>query len=98
MVKGGKPLVNEGENVIQALIREGRNVSTTWQVVNRPLMSVLQICQHGNIVICGQDGGYVINLNSGETTHFGVEDNVYIIELLLPPAAPTNTGFGRQGR
>ena len=52
----------------------------------------------GNIVVFGEAGGYIMNLSNGETTHFGVEDNVYILELLVPPAAATNQVFGRQGR
>ena len=66
--------------------------------VNRPLMSVHQICQSGNIVVFGEAGGYIMNLTSGETTHFGVEDNVYILELLLPPVDKTKSVFGRPGR
>ena len=71
-------------------------MSTTWQVVevNRPLMSVHQVCQRGNIVVFGEAGGYILNLSNGETTHFGVEDNVYVLELMMPPAS----GFARQGR
>ena len=97
--KGGKPLHNEGEKVIQALTSQGRQVTTTWQVVevNRPLMSVHQICERGNVVVFGESGGYILSLADGTTTHFGVEDNVYVLELMMPPTANSNQGFGRQG-
>ena len=32
--KGGKPLQNEGQKVVQALTTEGQQISTTWQVVD----------------------------------------------------------------
>ena len=64
--------------------------------VNRPLMSVHQICERGNVVVFGEHGGYVLNLADGTQTCFGVEDNVYIMELYLPPnAANPDQGFGR---
>ena len=85
--------------MVPALTREGRGIETTWQVVDvsRPLMSVHQICERGNIVVFGQHGGYVMSLTDGATTHFGVEDNVYVMELLLPPSPSTAQGFQRQG-
>ena len=94
--KNGKPLVNEGEKVIPAVTREGRAVTTQWQVVDvsRPLMSVHQVSQRGNIVVFGENGGYIMSLADGSQTHFGVEDNVYVLELMIPPSAP---GFARQG-
>ena len=97
--KGGKPLANEGEKVVSAITREGREITTQWQVVevNRPLMSVHQICERGNVVVFGEHGGYIMNLMDRSLTHFGVEDNVYVLELLLPP--PSNQpGFHRPGR
>ena len=94
-----QPLQNEGEKTVPALTREGKGVSTTWQVVdvNRPLMSVHQICTHGNVVVFGESGGYVLNLSDGSQTHFGVEDNVYVMELFLPPPQGEPAGFRRQG-
>ena len=90
-----------GKKLVPAYTREGRGVATKWQVVevNRPLMSVHQICEHGNIVVLGENGGYIMSLADGSQTHFGVEDNVYVLELLLPPSKDDGTpGFTRQGR
>ena len=85
--KGAKPLQNEGEKTIPAFTKEGRGVSTTWQVVDvsKPLMSVHQICERGNVVVFAEHGGYIMNLHDGSQTHFGVEDNVYVLELMMPP-------------
>ena len=98
--KGGKALQNEGQKVVQAFTGQGQSVTTTWQVVdvNRPLMSVHQICANGNVVVFGQDGGYILNLSDGSTTPFGVEENVYVLDLYLPPSGGSNPnqGFTRQ--
>ena len=86
--------------MIQALTSQGKVVTTTWQVVevNRPLMSVHQICECGNVVVFGESGGYILSSADGTTTHFGVEDNVYVLDLYLPPSGSANAqGFRRQG-
>ena len=85
--------------MISAITREGKEITTKWQVVevNRPLMSVHQICARGNICVFGEHGGYVMNLEDHSMTHFGVEDNVYIMELLVPPNQSSQPGFRRQG-
>ena len=57
-------------------------------------MSVHQICQKGNVVVFGEQGGYIQSLSDGSRTPFGVEDNVYVLELYLPPGGNTE-GFHR---
>ena len=57
-------------------------------------MSVHQICSKGNNVVFGESGGYILNLQDGSQTPFGVEDNVYVMDLYLPP----EKGFIGQGR
>ena len=89
---GGKSLPNEGEKRVPMMTNQGRQVTTEWQVVDvtRPLMSVHQICAKGNVVVFGESGGYIMSLSDGHCTPFGVEDNVYVLDLYLPP-------FGRPG-
>ena len=48
-------------------------------------------------MVFGEHGGYVMNINDGATTHFGLEDNVFVMELFLPPAGTGAEGFPRQG-
>ena len=81
---------------MQAFTDQGRSVTTKWQVVevNRPLMSVHQICQNGNIVVFGEEGGDIMNQADGSQTQFGVDDNVYVLNLFLPAAE----GFRRPGK
>ena len=50
----------------------------------------------GNRVLFGAQGGVITNIESGKETHFGVRDNVYVLDLWLPPSQGT-TDFARQG-
>ena len=70
----------------------GDVLGTRWQTVDitRPLSSVRQICAQGNRVVFGAGGGVICHLESGMETPFRLEDNVYVLDLWLPP-------FRRQG-
>ena len=93
---GGKRLANQGEKDIFMMTQDGHAVSTNWQTVDitRPLSSVRQICMQGNRVVFGAQGGVIQHLESGQETHFGIEDNVYVLDLWLPPSQPAS-GFAR---
>lgn len=84
---GGKKLPNRGEKDICMITPYGQPVMTNWQTVDitRPLSSVRQICLQGNRVVFGAQGGVIQHLESGQETHFGIEDNVYVLDLWLPP-------------
>ena len=92
---GGKKIPNEGEKHIQMVTGANEVVQTNWQTVDitRPLSSVRQICMQGNRVLFGAQGGVIYNIETGKETPFGVEDNVYVLDLWLPPAQD----FARQG-
>ena len=84
---GGKKLANQGEKDICMITPYGQPVMTNWQTVDitRPLSSVRQIYLHGNRVVFGAQGGVIQHLETGQETHFGIEDNVYVLDLWLPP-------------
>ena len=92
---GGKRIANEGEKNLQMVTSANEVVQTNWQTVEitRPLSSVRQICLQGNRVIFGANGGVIYNIATGNETQFGVEDNVYTLELRMPPAQ----GFAWRG-
>ena len=92
---GGKRLANEGEKNIYMVTGDGETVMTNWQTVDitRPLSSVRQICMQGNRVIFGAQDGVILNIEIGQETPYGIEHNVYVLDLWLPPAQ----GFARQG-
>ena len=92
---GVKPLTNNGQKEIMMLTTEGRMLGTCWQTVEvaRPLLSVRQITAQGNRVVFGRIGGEIQNLQSGQVVKFGMEGNVYVLDLWIPP----KTGFTRRG-
>ena len=93
---GGKKLANQGEKDICMMTPDGEAVMTNWQTVDitRPLSSVRQMCLQGNRVVFGAQGGVIHHLETGKETHFGIEDNVYVLDLWLPPSQPAS-GFAR---
>ena len=92
---GGKKIANEGYKHVCMVTNNNEVVATKWQTVDttRPLSSVRQICLQGNRVLFGAQGGVIYNLGSGKETHFGIEDNVHVLDLWLPPSQVV----GRQG-
>ena len=89
-VKGAKELKNLGEKVMTMATSDGVMTQATWQMVdvNRPLTAVRKMCKQGNRVIFGLYGGVIQNVHTGEEVPFNVEDEVYTMDLWLPPAAP----------
>ncbi len=94
--QGGRPLTNDGEKDVLMMTEDGRMLATCWQTVEvaRPLLSVRQIAQQGNRVTFGAIGGEIYNLQTGKVVKFGMEGNVYVLDLWIPP----NSGFTRPGR
>ena len=56
-----------------------------------------QICLQGNWVVFGAQGGVIQHIETGKETHFGIEDNVYVLELWLPPSQLAS-GFAGPGQ
>ena len=51
--------------------------------VNRPLMSVSQMCDKGNYVLFTAEGGSVLNLYDGQWIDFERVHNTYMMDLWL---------------
>ena len=97
-VKGARDLVNKGEKELCMVTRDGLETTAKWQIVdvNRPLSAVRRMCKQGNRVIFGLHGGVVQNIATGAEIPFEVENEIYTMELWLPPnAAAANQGFPR---
>jgi len=100
---GGKTLENLGEKTLGMVTGGGADTVGTWQMVEvvRPLNSVRKVCKQGNRVLFGAEGGIIYNIESGEQIPFGVEDEIYTLELWLPPegqvANGKASGFPRPG-
>jgi hypothetical protein len=92
---GVKPLTNDGQKELMMMTSDGRMLGTCWQTVEvaRPLLSVRQITMQGNRVVFGKIGGEIQNLITGQVVKFGMEGNVYVLDLWLQP----KPGFTRRG-
>ena len=103
-VAGAKVIKNLGEKELGMFTDEGMPTAGTWQIldVQRPLSSVRQICRQGNRVIFGMYGGVIQSMETGTEVPFGVEDNIYTLDLWMPPegmkgAAGEGSVFAGQG-
>ena len=85
---GGKTM-NLGEQHVPVCLSNGARSIATFQIaeVSRPLMSVGRLCEMGNRVLFGANGGVIMNLRTGEMTPFQKEDGVYVFEMWIPPLA-----------
>ena len=98
-VKGARDLENKGEKNLCMVTQDGVETSAKWQIVevNRPLSAVRRMCRQGNRVIFGLHGGVVQNIETGAEIPFQVENEIYTMELWIPPAANSvDQGFPRQ--
>ena len=87
----GTRLPNQGQRRIQGVTDQGLPVNLTYQVtgVTKPLNSVSRICDQGNIVTFGPDGGVIENVWTGRQTHFNRENGVYVLNTWLQiPCSP----------
>ena len=91
---GGK-LYNLGQTHVPVALDNGARAMATFQVaeVSRPLMSVSKVCEMGNRVIFGVNGGYILNLETGGTTQFVKKEGIYIFNMWIPPVS--DSPFGR---
>jgi hypothetical protein len=83
---GGK-LMNLGQTHIPICLENGARTLATFQVadVSRPLMSVAKVCEMGNRVLFGANGGVIMNLATGSCTPFTKRDGIYVFSMWVPP-------------
>ena len=80
--KDGKPILNEGQKLIDFVTDQGKKKAMLCQVarVNKILASVALICDRGNHVIFRSDGGDIVNLKTKVRTPFRRHGNVYVLD------------------
>ena len=76
---------NKGQQLLHIVTNEGRQGKTCCQIgdVNRPLMSVSQVADAGNIVMMSSDGGWVYYLHDESWIRVRRQHNVYGMDLWL---------------
>ena len=86
----GHPLHNLGEQLLAAVTDGGVETEVLFQLadVSCPLISVSQICDHGNRVIFGRGGGVILNLETGEEVPFQRQGGVYALGLWMRRGDP----------
>ena len=91
---GGK-LYNLGQTHVPICLDNGARTLATFQVadVSRPLMSVSKVCEMGNRVVFGANGGFIVNLSTGSTTEFIKKEGIYVFVMWVPPLS--EAPFGR---
>ena len=89
---------NLGEQRLQVQLDNGEESMFKYQIadVSRALNSITEICDsghpdYGHHVVFGRSGGMIVNLETGQQTHFGRDKNIYCLDYWVKP-------FHRQGR
>jgi hypothetical protein len=99
-VSASKDIIpNLGEKHLAVMKEDGSVGKVRYQVadISRPLNSVSEICDSGNQVIFGRNGGCIYNMSTGSRTYFGREENVYVLDLwVMSPNMAIN--YANDGR
>ena len=76
---------------------QGSALSQTFQIadISRPLTSVGELADAGNVVVFGRKGGYVLNVDSGRRLDFQREHGCVLASHLGPGAG--EAGFWSAG-
>ena len=90
---------NLGQHTLHALTDDYSPAAMTFQIaaVSRPLTSVGELCDSGNVVAFGPKGGFIQNVASGHKTRFPREGGIYVMDLWIktPEGTETTTFPGR---
>ena len=104
-VANGDTVANEGQKEIPILTEPGDKSSIVYNIaeVTRPLNSVGQHCDAGNLVLFGASGGVIYHLDTGKMTPFRRRNKgQYEMKFGVPPTDQKTcqvdtSGFARQG-
>ena len=92
----GAAIPNLGEQELHVVTDNGLDTTVLFQLadVSRPLMSVSAICDRGNRVMFGRNGGVIQNLETGQGIPFERQGGVYALGIWIrgpsSAAAPSN--------
>ena len=88
-VANGEDLDNLGQKTLAGYTAEGGKGSVTYQMANvtKPLFSVGQACDEGNIVVFGSRGGMILNVATKQATSFKRVNRNYEVDFWVETAA-----------
>ena len=86
---GGERIPNLGQQTLDVMTNEGCPTQIVYQIaeVTRPLTAVRTTCDKGNLVVYGQNGGCIYNLESGTQTNFARRGGIYELDLWIHTAS-----------
>ena len=88
--------------MLNVITEDGSEGVVKYQMaeVSRPLNAVSDICDAGNRVIFGRNGGVILNLSTGKKTYFHREDGIYVVLCWVKPYSEgsNDKDFHRQPR
>ena len=86
--------------MLDIVTNNGNAGRVTYQIakVSRPLNSVSEICDAGNRIVFGRNGGVIYHIESGKETYFTMSNGIYILDCLVKPMDRSNPDFTRLGR
>ena len=78
---------NLGERKLEVVLDSGKATALKYQIadVSRALNAVTEICDAGHHVIFGRRGGVIVNLESGRSSPFQREGNIYCLDYWVKP-------------
>ena len=102
IVASGGTIPHQGQLDLPTVSNEGIWSSQRWEVapVTKPLLSIPEECDKGQIAVFGPGGGAILHLQSREVRRFArARTGGYELEMWIPPA-PHRLGstFPRQDR
>ena len=98
-VANGEDIPNVGEKTFEAITEGGQRGTMTTQLaeVTKPLMSVGQTCDNGNVVLFHRRGGFILNLETRALTPFErIAGNYEIAYWVKGKADPNRSDFAGQ--
>ena len=78
---------------------ETTQLSQTFQIadISRPLTSVGEMADAGNLVVFGRKGGFIANPDTGRRLNFHREHGVYLLKTWSQEPVSCTSVFSRQG-
>ena len=100
-VASGDDLPNLGQKTVNVVTEDGKSAMFTTQIadVAKPLTSVGETCDKGNLVIFSATGGAIYNLNSRDVIPFTRRNRNYELTYYVNDGGQQPIqGFQRQGK
>ena len=89
LAANGGRIPNQGEMTFDFVTQERHRGHIAFQVadVKRPLLAVSTLVRAGNDITFGPSGGTIAHRKSGRNTPFVKRDGIYVLEIMVAPAA-----------